>query len=84
MAVPMVQIRPVSVLVLPRPMFVPVEMLGVGADVTVRMIVVAIVMPVPMLVRHGIVPVNVGVSLAEQQRQGPCDQTAGQHLEPGE
>ena len=66
--VPVMQIRPMRVLVLDSLVRVRMRVNLGGRGIAVAVIVVAIVMPVPVLMKQRIVPVDVAVSLAEEKR----------------
>ena len=70
MIMPMVQIGPVFMGVLPRrSMFVPVRMVLCSLGAIVVVIVMVVIVSVKMVVRDGIVSVHMGVPLTEQNQE---------------
>ena len=67
---PVMQIRPMRVLVLDRLVHVAMRVDLGGREVAVGVVVVIVVMSMPVLMDPTIVPVRVTVPLAEEKREG--------------
>ncbi len=83
-AMPMVQIGPVFVLMLSRVVFVPVHMAHRDRKTVVLVVVMAVSVPMAMLMRHRIVPVDVCMPLAKKQHQRSRNDPSRQCLSSGE
>ena len=70
MRVAMVQVGPVRVNVLDRPMLVSVRVSGRRNGLRVIVFVMAVIVPVAVLVRHGHVAMGVSVTFAHEKDQG--------------
>ena len=67
---PMVQVRPMRMRMLPLIVDVPVGVLSRGMTGKVAMVMVNVVMAMPMLMLHGLMPMRMVVLFSREQDHG--------------